>query len=136
MKKLFSKLASRNTIFVFILILGAFLRFSRLDSVPPSVSVDEASIGFNAYSVLKTGLDEYGSFPLISQRGYDDWRRSTYLFLVIPFIKMFGLNAVSIRLPSVILSILTIWSIDLLIPYLFPKRTGFSQNMALLTAFR
>src|SRR3989344_5975196 len=93
-----------------ILMLAAFLRFWQLGNVPPSASMDEASIGWNAYSVLKTGVDEYGEFPLISQRGYDDWRRSTYLFLTIPFIALLDLQIVAVRLPAVILSILTIWA--------------------------
>ena len=91
-----------------ILILAAFLRLWQLGSVPPSASMDEASIGWNAYSVLKTGGDEYGQFPIISQRGYDDWRRSTYLFLTIPFIALFDLQVIAVRLPAAILSILTV----------------------------
>jgi len=112
-------LSTRRTIIILILVLSAFLRFWNLGGVPPSASMDEASIGYNAYSVLKTGGDEYGELPIISQRGYDDWRRSTYLFLTIPFITLFDLNAVSVRLPAVILSILTVWATYFLVKELF-----------------
>ena len=70
----------RKLFLIAILVLAAFLRFWNLGNVPPSASMDEASIGYNAYSVAKIGVDEYGVFPLISQRAYDDWRRSTYLY--------------------------------------------------------
>jgi len=104
---------------IFILTIAAILRFWNLWIVPPSASLDEASIGYNAYSVLKTGGDEYGEFPIISQRGYDDWRRSTYLFLTLPFITFFDLNAVSVRLPAVILSVLTVLATYFLVLQLF-----------------
>lgn len=125
-----------------ILVLAAFFRFWNIGNVPPSPSMDEASIGYNAYSVLNIGVDEFGEFPLISQRGYDDWRRSTYLFLTIPFIKLFGLNALAVRLPSAILSVLTVLFSYLLVKMLF-KAEGSNQDntknkvgiIALFTSF-
>lgn len=113
-----------------ILILAAVLRFWNLSNVPPTASMDEASIGYNAYSVLKTGKDEYGEFPLISQRGYDDWRRSTYLFLTIPFVAALNLQVVAVRLPATILSIITIWAVYNIVLYIFAKRS----SQAILTA--
>lgn len=131
MKKAFSG----RKILIAILLLAAVLRFWNLGNVPPSASLDEASIGYNAYSVLKTGEDEYGDFPLVSQRGYDDWRRSTYLFLVMPSVALFGLNAFAVRVPAVILSILTVWAIYHIILLLFSKQSKKSEATALLTAF-
>lgn len=99
----------KNSIFlVCIVILAIFLRFNNLNSVPPSPSLDEVSIGYNAYSILKTGADEYGTKLPILLRAYDDWRPALYVYSVIPFIHLFGLNILAVRLPSVILSILTI----------------------------
>ncbi len=128
-------LNARLTILIVILALAAILRFWNLGGVPPSASLDEASIGYNAYSVLKTGGDEYGEFPFISQRGYDDWRRSTYLFLVVPSVALFGLNAAAVRLPAVILSILTVWATYRIVLLLFSKHSEFSSNVALLASF-
>lgn len=121
-----------NRYLIAILGFAAILRVWNLGSVPPSASMDEASVGWNAYSVLKTGRDEYGEFPLISQRGYDDWRRSTYLFLTIPFIALLDLQVIAIRLPAVLLSILTIWATYHIILLLFSKH---SHQIALLTSF-
>ena len=128
-------LGARPIILIVILALAAILRFWNLGGVPPSASLDEASIGYNAYSVLKTGGDEYGEFPIISQRGYDDWRRSIYLFLVVPFVALFGLNAAAVRLPAVILSILTVWATYRIVLLLFSKRSEFSSNVAFLASF-
>ena len=129
------KFLSKRKILIAILVLAAILRFWNLGNVPPSPSLDEASIGYNAYSVLKTGRDEFKEFPIISQRGYDDWRRSTYLFLVVPFVAALDLNVVSVRLPAVILSILTIWATYHIVLLLFSKPSGFASAVAFLTAF-
>ena len=98
----------KKIILFIIIAIAAFLRFYNISSVPPSASLDETSIGYNAYSILKTGADEYGTkFPILL-RAYDDWRPALYVYLVIPFIKLFGLNVLAVRLPSVILSVLTV----------------------------
>ncbi len=128
-------LSTKPIILIVILALAAILRFWNLGNVPPSASLDEASIGYNAYSVLKTGGDEYGEFPLLSQRGYDDWRRSTYLFLTVPFVALFGLNVVAVRLPAVILSILTVWATYHITLLLFSKRSTQSLRVALFASF-
>ncbi len=89
-----------------VLFIGIFFRFYHLSSVPPSPSLDEVSIGYNAYSILKTGADEYGTkFPILL-RAYDDWRPALYVYLVIPFVSILGLTASAVRLPSVLLSVI------------------------------
>ena len=51
---------------ILILALAAFLRFYKIGQVPPSLNWDEVAIGYNAYSILKTGKDEWGvPFPLL-----------------------------------------------------------------------
>ncbi len=97
--------------------------------------MDEASIGYNAYSVASTGADEYGVFPLISQRAYDDWRRSTYLLLVVPFVALLNLQVVAVRLPAVILSVITIWATYRMVYALFLKKTERAHFIALLASF-
>lgn len=105
----------RTVLLIFIFILALFFRFFNLSSIPPQPTVDEVSIGYNAYSILKTGADEYGNkFPILL-RAYDDWRPALYVYLVVPFVGLFGLDPFSIRLPSVILSILTVVAVYFLV---------------------
>lgn len=124
-----------------ILILAIFFRFYQLSSVPPSASLDEVSLGWNAYSILQTGKDEYGNIFPILLRAYDDWRPALYVYFVIPFIKLFGLNVLSVRLPSVIFSVLTIIAAYFLVKELFKvKPREFpdffnGNNLGLGTAF-
>lgn len=119
-----------------IFILASFLRLYLLFSVPPSASLDEASIGWNAYSILHTGKDEYGySFPMLL-RAYDDYRPALYVYFVAPFIKIFGLNILSVRLPSVIFSILTVLSTYFLVKEMFKKQKIINpEHLAIFSSF-
>ena len=44
-----------------ILILGLALRIIWLDKYPPGFTPDEAAFGYNAYSLIQTGKDEWGT---------------------------------------------------------------------------
>lgn len=95
---------STKLLFIIILLLAGILRLYQLSSVPPSPFLDEVSNGYNAYSLLVTGNDEYGRhLPLLLQ-AYNDYRPAIFVYTLIPFIKIFGLTIFAIRFPSVILS--------------------------------
>jgi len=98
-------------IFLSIIVIAAFLRLYNLAGVPPSPSLDEVSIGYNAYSILQTGKDEYGTRLPLLLRSYDDYRPALYVYLVIPFVHFMGLTAAAVRLPSVILSLIAVWAV-------------------------
>lgn len=99
----------KHILLLLVVLLGFLLRIIWLDKVPPSLNWDEVSHGFNAYSILKTGHDEWGqSFPIANFRAYGDYPLPLNLYLTIPFIKMLGLTTFSIRLPHVLLGTLTI----------------------------
>jgi len=89
-----------NLVVFLTILLGAFLRFYALDKSPPSLGFDEAALGYNAYSILKTGRDEYGNFLPLSLRSFNDYKPALYAYLTIPFIKFFGLNDASVRMTS------------------------------------
>lgn len=121
-----------------VLFAASVFRIYKLDSVPPSPSLDEVSYGYNAYSIMRTGKDEYGNFLPILMRAYDDYRPALYMYLVIPFINIFGLSSLSVRLPSAIFSVITVYAVYLLSKILFGKTNQFkigniSIDMALLT---
>ncbi|MCL4383966.1 hypothetical protein M1116_00770 [Patescibacteria group bacterium] len=91
--------------FLFLLLLAALaftVRFIDITKLPPSPNWDEVSLGYNAYSILKTGKDEWGNyFPTIF-RAYGDFKLPVYIYFSLPFISLFGLNVISVRLLSVI----------------------------------
>lgn len=116
-----------NKIFL-ILILALILR-SIFIANTPSLNPDEAALGYNAYSILKTGKDEHGeSFPL-HLKSFGDYKPALYTYLSIPFVATLGLNPLSVRLPNIILSVFAIYYTYLLI-HLLTK----NKKIALLTA--
>lgn len=95
-------------IVISITLIGLLLRFYNLSRIPNSVSADEASFAYNAYSVLHTGKDEFGrSFPLYFQ-SFDDYKNPVLVYTLVPFVALFGLSSWAIRLVSVISGTLVI----------------------------
>ncbi len=100
------------TFLILIVFLGALLRFSFLTSNPPSLNWDEVSHGYNAYSILKTGSDQWGQkLPILNFRAYGDYPTTLNLYLTIPFIYLFNLNEFAVRAPHALLGVLTIISV-------------------------
>ena len=83
-----------------ILILAASLRTYNIGKVPLSLNWDEVALGYNAYSILKTGHDEYGKFLPVVLQSYDDYKPALYSYFDIPFIAILGLTEEAVRLPS------------------------------------
>ena len=107
------------TILILILLLAGVLRFWHLGKAPPSPDWDEASLGYNAYSIMETGRDEYGKlFPLIL-RSFDDYKPGLYVYLAIPAIKIFGLNTFAVRFPAALLGTLAVLLVYFLVKELF-----------------
>jgi len=87
---------------VIVFFIGVFLRFYQLGNIPNALDWDEAAWGYNAYSILHTGKDEYGvSFP-ISFKSFGDYKQPIYMYSEVPGIALFGLDAFSVRLPSAV----------------------------------
>ncbi|MDO8503280.1 MAG: glycosyltransferase family 39 protein [bacterium] len=122
------------TVLVLIAILGGVLRLTSLEDSPPSLNWDEISHGYNAYSILKTGRDEWGAFlPITNFRAYGDYPLPLNLYITIPFIWLLGLDAFSIRLPHAILGTLTI-IVTYFLVYGITKKKTLSLFSALLVA--
>lgn len=91
-----------------IVLIGIYLRFTHLTTVPPSLSHDEVAIAYNAYSILKTGKDEYGKpFPILF-RSFDDYKLPGMVYATIPAVALFGRTELAARLPSAIFGVLAI----------------------------
>ena len=105
---------NRIVVLSLIIILGVFLRFYRLGSVPSGLYVDEAGIGYNAYSLLKTGLDEYGkSWPVLMRR-FGDFSPALYNYLTVIPVLVFGLNEFSVRFWSAVAGVVAIYLVYLI----------------------
>jgi 4-amino-4-deoxy-L-arabinose transferase-like glycosyltransferase len=116
-----------------ISLLGLVLRFYQLGKIPAGLYLDEAGQGYSAYSILKTGKDEFGkAFPVIF-RSFNDFKTPVYIYLIVPLIPFFGLTALTVRFPSFFFSVLTFPLLYFLIKKVSPKAIG--EKLALLSVF-
>jgi 4-amino-4-deoxy-L-arabinose transferase-like glycosyltransferase len=94
---------------ILILLIALGLRFYHLNSNPPSPYWEEAAIGYDAYSILKTGKDFHGhKFPLVAFESFGDYKPGLYFYAAVPSVALFGLNSFAVRFPSAFFGTLTV----------------------------
>lgn len=120
---------------VFCLVVAACIRLPFFSQIPAGLNRDEAALGYNAYSLLKTGRDEYGKFLPISITSFGDEKLPGYVYLSIPSIALFGLNPFSVRLPSLIAGFAVIIGMGILALQLAGDLKLSSQQKILLSFF-
>lgn len=107
-----------------ILIVATILRVYQLDKVPPALFGDEVDVGYQAYSLLKTGKDLYGnSWPTLIH-SLAEYRAPLFIYSAIPFIGIFGLNEWGVRLPAVFFGVLGVLGLFFLTRKLFGVKIG------------
>lgn len=117
-----SRFAKSNFLVFLIFLLALILRFYQLGLNPPSLDWDETAHGYNAYSILKTGKDEYGYKLPLFFRSFDDYKPPMYTYLVVPAVAIFGLNDFAVRFPSALLGSLTVVFTYLMVSEILKKR--------------
>ena len=97
--------------------------------MPPSLFGDEVDVGYQAYSLLKTGQDLYGnSWPTLVH-SLSEYRAPLFIYSVLPFVRLFGLSEWGVRLPAVFWGVLGVLGVFLL------TRKMFNDKVALFAAF-
>jgi len=124
----------KKYLLIIILLLAAGLRLWKLGSIPPGLTPDEASLGYNAYSILKTGKDEYGKFLPLIFKSFGDYKPGLYVYLIVPLVALFGLNEFAVRLPSALAGIVTVYLIYLIVQLLFANNHKLSVIAAFVAA--
>lgn len=114
--------------------ITAVIRLWNLGAIPPGVNRDEASIGYTAYSLLRTGKDEYGVSWPVSIKSFGDWKLPLYIYASMAPISIVGLTDWSVRIVSVLAGILTVLLTYFLVREAF-RRSPWSKSIALLTSF-
>lgn len=95
-----------------LLILGALLRILLLRALPYGLNQDEASAGYDAWAILRYGMDRNANrLPLLLE-AWGSGQNALYSYLAMPFIALFGLNVAALRLPMALsgcLTLLVMW---------------------------
>lgn len=104
----------RNWKLCFVMLLAIASRSVLLGVIPCGVHADEAFAGYEAYSILNYGKDSWGySFPVYLTT-WGSGMSALESFLMIPFIRLGGLNLVTIRIPQMIMGIISVLVVYLL----------------------
>ncbi len=108
-------------ILIIIILLSFFLRVYKLDQVPPSLSWDEAAVGYNGWTIANYGQDEYGKFLPFYFRSFRDDKHPVHIYATAFSTKILGLNEFSTRLPSSLFGVFNVLLIYFLAKILFKK---------------
>ncbi len=122
-------------LFILIIVIAFFLRFYKLGAVPEGLFIDESSEGYSAYSILKTGKDEYGKRLPIIFRSLGDFKTPIYIYLIVPFIYLMDLTPLTVRFPSAFFGFLTIPLLYLFMNEILSKGFKWRKEISLLSSF-
>ncbi|MFH1971199.1 MAG: glycosyltransferase family 39 protein [Patescibacteria group bacterium] len=120
----------RNFCLILIVAFYFVTRLWGIIKVPASVYWDEASIGYNAYSVLTTASDEWGETLPLHFRAFSEFKLPVYIYSVAISEFVFGLTPLAVRLPAVVYGFLVVVGLYALILKLTQEK-----NIALIGAF-
>jgi 4-amino-4-deoxy-L-arabinose transferase-like glycosyltransferase len=117
-------------ILAFVLLFFLITRIYKIAEIPASVYWDEASIGYNAYSIATDLKDEWGDKLPLHFRAFGEFKLPVYIYSVAVFVKAMGLNEYAVRLPAVLYSLGT-----LVLVYLLVKKITAREAIATLASF-
>src|SRR4030065_1409507 len=100
---------------VIILLVASFLRLWKLGTVPVSLFGDELDVGYQAYSILKTGRDYQGNFMPLHFHSLAEWRTPLYLYSTVPTVAIFGISPYGVRVPAAFFGIAGVIAVYLLV---------------------
>jgi 4-amino-4-deoxy-L-arabinose transferase-like glycosyltransferase len=120
-------------ILVFILFASSAFRMFHLGLVPAGLTNDEANTAYDAYSILRTGRDQWGKLlPASSFRGFGDNRLPLYTYVTVPSVSVFGLTPFAVRFPSAVSGVITVLLLYLFLRYVFKNEGAALGGAAML----
>jgi len=123
------KICKPKFLLAIIILIASLLRLYKLTVNPVSLFGDELDLGYQAYSILKTGQDYYGNFIPIHFHSLAEWRTPLYLYSAVPTVAIWGISPLGVRIPAAIFGILGVLAI-----YLLAKELTKNETVALISA--
>lgn len=113
-----------------IVALSIGLRFYKIGEFPVGFTWDEASVGYNAWTIFHWGKDEYGKVMPLTFKSFGDDKNPVHIYLTSPFVGLFGLNESSTRAPVALFGVLNVVAIFFLARIIFK-----SNELGILSSF-
>lgn len=111
-----------EVILFFILIVGSLVRLVAIGQFPNGLNVDEASSGYDAFSLMKYGVDRGGNSYPVYLYAWGSGQSVLYSYLMIPVLMVTGLCEYGIRLPMAIIGIISLYVFYYLIKNIFDNK--------------
>ncbi len=123
----------KNKLLLSIIFFGFLLRGFGVNNSPPSLYWDEVSLGYNSFAISQTAHDEHGKFlPIDAFTAFGDYKPPLYIYLTVPFVKLFGLNYLNVRTVSIISGTFLIIIAYLIAKEIFPKNKKYKYAAGIL----
>jgi hypothetical protein len=100
----------KKRLWFWILIIAAmcFVHIYRIGEIPYGINVDEMGMGYDAWCLANFGTDRYlNSFPLYLIN-FSGGQSALYAYLCAPFVYFWGISSVTLRIPAIIFSFVTL----------------------------
>ena len=97
-----------------IVITAAFLRLVDLGQYPQRFNQDEMALGYDAWSIWRTGHDQHGDAFPIQFRNFNDYVPPVGNYITAPFVGLLGMDETTTRLPAALFAIATVALVGLL----------------------
>lgn len=115
-----------------VIILAIASYFVRVVHNPPGYYIDESSISYNAYTISRTGSDEFGAPWPLYFRAFGDYKNPVYIYLLAAIFRFTGPSILAARLFSAALGVLTALALGLL-GWRMTKKLAVAMLVTLLT---
>lgn len=125
MSTMLSVVKSKKILFA-ILVLGFALRLILVGTVhgDSNLNQDEAFAAYEAYSISTYGVDSHGYHNPVYLVAWGSGMNALETYFMIPYIKIFGLNSLSVRLPQALMGCITLIFIYLMSLKLFDEKNA------------
>lgn len=105
-------------------VIGVAVRLWQFGAVPPGINQDEASLLYDAWSIFNYGMDRHGYNWPIMLVSWGSGMHALSAYLALPFIAIAEMSTVAVRLPNLVLGILSIPLFAFVLYELFGIRTA------------
>lgn len=121
-KKSLFKDYREEIILYFIFVIGSLVRLISIGKFPNALNVDEASSGYDAFSLMKWGMDRGGNSYPVYLYAWGSGQSVLYSYLTIPIIAITGLTEYGIRLPMAIIGVISLYVFYYLVKNIFDNK--------------
>lgn len=112
-------------VLLFLIVVFALIsRTYKLGEIPPSVSWDEAAVGYNAFSIANWGKDEWGNVLPLVFRSFEDDKHPIHIYFTALTVKILGLSEFSTRAAPALFGVFNV------IVLFFLSKIIFKTNLA------